>query len=114
MHEEEEESVEANVDRFAVEEDPSGSFAQNGVGNCTKHEFYPRTVANADKFTEEKKDSEEEEEEEGVDNIEQESQVPKEPMTLWAATPESTPPSSPRHCHGQFQPVFWLPMPLWL
>jgi len=42
------------------------------------------------------------------------------PTTLWDATPESTPPTSPRHCRSQFQAVgppqavFWMPVPVWM
>lgn len=45
---------------------------------------------------------------------------PQQPVTLWDATPESTPPSSPRHCPSQFQAfgppqaVFWVPVPVWM
>lgn len=44
----------------------------------------------------------------------QESDVPEEAMILWPATPESTPPSSPRFFHSQPQPMVWVPVPVWI
>jgi len=37
-----------------------------------------------------------------------------EPVELWPPTPESTPPSSPRYYGNQFQPVYWVPVPVWI
>jgi len=36
------------------------------------------------------------------------------PGELWPPTPESTPPSSPRCYHNQPQPVYWMPVPVWI
>jgi len=36
------------------------------------------------------------------------------PVELWPPTPESTPPSSPRCFRNQFQPVYWVPVPVWI
>lgn|ERR1740121_1517416 len=53
-------------------------------------------------------------------DLEEEEPFEQSPA-LWPATPESTPPSSPRCgtpslgvCHSQFQPVFWVPVPVWI
>lgn len=66
--------------------------------------------AHDEKGGHETQDSEEFEEEWESKESESEQQPP---MTLWPATPESSPPSSPRF-RSHLQPVFWVPVPVWI
>jgi len=47
-------------------------------------------------------------------NDDDDSDVPQHAMTLWPATPDCTPPSSPRLYHNQLHPVVFVPVPVWV